>query len=127
MSLIKGIHHISMKCNTEEELNRVKDFYISILGLEIIREWPDGIMIDTGNGYIEIFTNADGEHRLGSIRHFALLTDDVDTIAEKVKAAGYEVFVEPIDKVIDSDPKYPIRMAFCFGPLGEQVEFFCER
>ncbi|MBQ1734863.1 MAG: VOC family protein [Lachnospiraceae bacterium] len=127
MSLIKGIHHISMKCNTEEELNRVKDFYISILGLEIIREWPDGIMIDTGNGYIEIFTNADGEHRLGSIRHFALLTDDVDTIAEKVKAAGYEVFVEPVDKVIDSDPKYPIRMAFCFGPLGEQVEFFCER
>ena len=127
MSLIKGIHHISMKCNTEEELNRVKDFYISILGLEIIREWPDGIMIDTGNGYIEIFTNADGEHRLGSIRHFALLTDDVDTIAEKVKAAGYEVFVEPVDKVIYSDPKYPIRMAFCFGPLGEQVEFFCER
>lgn len=127
MSLIKGIHHISMKCNTEEELNKVKDFYISILGLEIIREWPDGIMIDTGNGYIEIFTNADGEHRLGSIRHFALLTDDVDTIAEKVKAAGYEVFVEPVDKVIDSDPKYPIRMAFCFGPLGEQVEFFCER
>ena len=127
MSLIKGIHHISMKCNTEEELNRVKDFYISILGLEIIREWPDGIMIDTGNGYIEIFTNADGEHRLGSIRHFALVTDDVDTIAEKVKAAGYEVFVEPVDKVIDSDPKYPIRMAFCFGPLGEQVEFFCER
>ena len=127
MSLIKGIHHISMKCNTEEELNRVKDFYITILGLEIIRVWPDGIMIDTGNGYIEIFTNADGEHRLGSIRHFALLTDDVDTIAEKVKAAGYEVFVEPVDKVIDSDPKYPIRMAFCFGPLGEQVEFFCER
>ena len=127
MSLIKGLHHISMKCNTEEELNSVKDFYISILGLEIIREWPDGIMIDTGNGYIEIFTNADGEHRLGSIRHFALLTDDVDTIAEKVKAAGYEVFVEPVDKVIDSDPKYPIRMAFCFGPLGEQVEFFCER
>jgi glyoxylase I family protein len=125
--MIKGIHHISMKCNTEEEINRVKEFYISVLGLKIIREWHDGIMIDTGNGYIEIFTNADGEHRLGSIRHFALLTDDVDTIAEKVKAAGYEVFVEPVDKVIDSNPKYPIRMAFCFGPLGEQVEFFCER
>ena len=125
--MIKGIHHISMKCNTEEEINKVKEFYISLLGLKIVREWPDGIMIDTGNGYIEIFTNADGEHRLGSIRHFVLLTDDVDTIAEKVKAAGYEVFVEPVDKVIDSDPKYPIRMAFCFGTLGEQVEFFCER
>ena len=125
--MIKGIHHISMKCNTEEEINRVKEFYISVLGLKIIREWNDGIMIDTGNGYIEIFTNADGEHRLGAIRHFALLTDDVDSIADKVKAAGYEVFVEPVDKVIDSDPEYPIRMAFCFGPLGEQIEFFCER
>ena len=125
--MIKGIHHISMKCNTVEEINRVKEFYISVLGLKIIREWSDGIMIDTGNGYIEIFTNADGEHRLGAIRHFALLTDDVDTIAKKVKTAGYEVFVEPVDKVIKSDPEYPIRMAFCFGPLGEQIEFFCER
>ena len=116
-----------MKCNTEEEINRVKEFYISVLGLKIIREWHDGIMIDTGNGCIEIFTNADGEYRLGAIRHFALLTDDVDSIADKVKAAGYEVFVEPVDKVIDSDPEYPIRMAFCFGPLGEQIEFFCER
>lgn len=125
--MIKGIHHISMKCNTEEEINRVKEFYISVLGLKIIREWSDGLMIDTGSGYIEVFTNADGEHRLGAIRHFALLTDDVDSIADKVKAAGYEVFVEPVDKVIDSDPEYPIRMAFCFGPLGEQIEFFCER
>ena len=125
--MIKGIHHISMKCNTEEEINRVKEFYISVLGLKIIRECSDGLMIDTGSGYIEVFTNADGEHRLGAIRHFALLTDDVDSIADKVKAAGYEVFVEPVDKVIDSDPEYPIRMAFCFGPLGEQIEFFCER
>lgn len=124
--MIKGIHHVSMKCNTEEEIKKVKEFYLSVLGLEIVREWPDGFMIDTGNGYIEIFTNDDGEHCLGSIRHFALLTDDVDSIAEKVKDAGYELFVEPNDKVIQSVPEYPIRMAFCYGPLGEQIEFFSE-
>ena len=124
--MIKGIHHISMNC-LPDELPKVKDFYISVLGLKIIRQWPDGIMIDTGNGMIEIFTNANGEHCLGAIRHFALLTDDVDEIIDKVKAAGYEVFVEPNDKVILSEPEYPIRMAFCFGPLGEQIEFFCER
>ncbi len=39
----------------------------------------------------------------------------------------YEVFVEPGDKVIASNPEYSIRMAFCYGPLGEQVEFFSER
>ena len=103
--MIKGIHHVSMKCNTEEEISKVKEFYISVMGMKIIREWSDGFMIDTGNGYIEIFTNADGEHRLGSIRHFALLTDDVDSIAEKVKDAGYELFVEPNDKVIRSVPE----------------------
>jgi glyoxylase I family protein len=98
-----------------------------VLGLRICREWADGIMLDTGNGMIEIFTNADGEHCLGAIRHVALLTDDVDEITDKVKKAGYEVIVEPNDRTIPSDPEYPIRMAFCFGPLGEQIEFFCER
>ncbi len=125
--MIKGIHHISMKCGSQEELSKVKDFYINILGLKLIREWPDGIMLDTGDGQIEIFTNAEGVHRLGAIRHFALLTDDVDEITAKVKAAGYEVIVEPNDKNIPSNPEYKIRMAFCFGPLGEQIEFFSER
>ena len=125
--MIKGIHHISMKCGSVEELIRVKDFYIGVLGLNIIREWPDGLMIDTGNGFIEIFTNAEGEHRLGAIRHVALLTDDVDEIIEKVGSSGYEVIVEPNDKIMESNPLYHIRMAFCFGPLGEQIEFFCEK
>ena len=124
--MIKGIHHISMKCR-KEELQKVKDFYIFVLGLKICREWPDGIMIDTGNGMIEIFTNAEGEHCLGVIRHVALLADNVDEIIEKVKNAGYKVIVEPNDRTIPSDPEYPIRMAFCFGPLGEQVELFSER
>ncbi|MBO4450567.1 MAG: VOC family protein [Clostridiales bacterium] len=125
--MIKGLHHISMKCGTKEELAKVKEFYIDLLGLKICRQWPEGLMIDTGNGFIEIFTNAEGIHQLGAIRHIALLTDDVDDLAEKVSNAGYEVFVEPNDKVINSEPEYKIRMAFCFGPLGEQVEFFCER
>ena len=125
--MIKGIHHISMKCGTAEELAKVREFYIELLGLKIVREWADGMMIDTGNGLLEIFTNAGGTCSLGAIRHMALLTDDVDEITSKMKAAGYEVFIEPNDKVIESNPPYPIRMAFCYGPLGEQVEFFMER
>ena len=31
--MIKGIHHISMKCKTTQELERVKDFYIGVLGM----------------------------------------------------------------------------------------------
>ena len=125
--MIKGIHHISMKCGSDEEFSKVKEFYISLLGLTICREWTDGIMIDTGNGYIEVFTHAEGEHRPGAIRHVALLTDDVDEIIDKVKANGYEVFVEPNNKVIESNPPFRFRMAFCFGPLGDQIEFFGEK
>ena len=125
--MIKGIHHFSMKCTDADRLNKVKEFYISLLGLKVSRVWPDGMMIDTGNGFIEVFTNAEGEHRLGAIRHIALLTDDVDGLIEKVRAGGYEVIVEPNDKVIESDPPYPVRMAFCIGPLGEEIEFFCEK
>lgn len=47
--------------------------------------------------------------------------------AAKVKAAGYEVFIESNEKLIASNPPYPIRMAFCYGSLGEQVKFFMER
>ena len=125
--MIKGIHHISMKCGSAEEFEKVREFYLSLLGLTVCRAWKDGIMIDTGGGYIEIFTNAEGEYRIGTIRHVALLTDDVDEIISKVRAGGYEVFVEPNVKVIESNPPYPIRMAFCYGPLGEQIEFFCEK
>ena len=125
--MIKGIHHISMKCETPEELEKVKEFYLDILGLTVCREWDGGLMLDTGKGLIEIFTDQAGVRQLGAIRHMALLTDDVDSIVSKVREAGYEVFVEPNDVDIPAEPVYPIRMAFCYGPLGEQIEFFCER
>ncbi len=124
--MIKGIHHISMKCGTDEELENVRNFYVNILGMSICREWNDGMMIDSGNGLIEVFSNGKGERRKGALRHIAFLTDNVDEMAEKVRNAGYTVFVEPNDKVIDSVPEYPFRMAFCYGPLGEEIEFFCE-
>ncbi|MBE5901504.1 MAG: VOC family protein [Lachnospiraceae bacterium] len=125
--MIKGIHHISMKCNTQEEFFQVMVFYCEVLGLSIYREWEAGIMIDTGNGYIEVFNNEANVMQRGTLRHFALATDDVDGMVKRVKDAGYEVFVEPNDRVIPSTPELPIRMAFCYGPLGEEIEFFCVR
>jgi glyoxylase I family protein len=115
-----------MKCGTDEELENVRNFYVNILGMSICREWNDGIMIDSGNGLIEVFSNGKGERRKGALRHIAFLTDNVDEMAEKVRNAGYTVFIKPNDKVIDSVPEYPFRMAFCYGPLGEEIEFFCE-
>ena len=125
--MITGIHHISLKCGTKEEFEKAKDFYLNVLGFSAVREWPDGIMIDSGAGLLEIFSNGEGIRAKGALRHIAFATDDADGIAEKVKAAGYEVFIEPNDIVIRSDPPFPARMAFCYGPLGEEIEFFQER
>ena len=124
--MIKGLHHISMKCGTAEEFEQAKVFYIDLLGFKVIREWPEGIMLDCGNCALEIFNNGDGVRSLGAIRHMAFATNDVEDVVYKVKDAGYEVFIEPKDIVIRSDPEFHARMAFCFGPLGEQIEFFKE-
>lgn len=125
--MITGIHHLSMKCESQDDYRRAIDFYTRVLGLSVRREWDEGVMIDVGNGLIEIFRNGKGERAKGAIRHFALQTDNVDEMAEKIKAAGYEVFIEPNDIRIPSNPPLPARMAFCIGPLGEEIELFMER
>ncbi len=125
--MIKGIHHVSMKCSNQKEYDKTIHFYRDTLGLSVKRSWNAGIMLDTGSGLIEIFN--DGEKKLdkGVIRHFAFAVDDADQCIDTVKKAGYEVFVEPKDVVIASDLPFPARVAFCYGPLGEEIEFFEEK
>ena len=125
--MITGMHHISMKCGTKEEFEKTKDFYLNTLGFPVKRTWPEGIMIDCGNCQLEIFCNGEGIRSKGAIRHVAFSTDDVDSIIDKIKAAGYKVFIEPNDIVIPSIPKFHARMAFCYGPLGEEIEFFRDK
>ena len=125
--MIKGIHHISMKCGTPETFGKAKKFYLDILGFSAVREWPEGIMIDSGCGLLEIFCTGEGIRDRGALRHIAFATDDVDSIVEKVRKAGYEIFIEPNNIVIRSDPPFSARMAFCRGPMAEEIEFFQEK
>lgn len=127
MSLIKGIHHVSMKTCNEADYNKTIEFYRDILGLSVAREWVTGIMFETGSGLLEIFNNAEDKLDKGVIRHFAFAVDDVDACVKAVTEAGYEVFMGPKDILIPSNPEFPARMAFCYGPLGEEIEFFQER
>ena len=116
-----------MKCSSTEEYEKTIDFYKNILGIPVAREWQAGIMLDTGNGIVEIFNDGDDAPGKGVIRHFAFATNDVDACVEAVKAAGYEVFIEPKDIEIASTPVFPARIAFCKGPLGEEIELFEEK
>ena len=127
MSLIKGIHHVALKCCGNEEYEKTAGFYRDVLGLETARVWAGGTMFDTGSGLIEIFNTDEAPLPQGVIRHFALAAEDVDACAAAVSAAGYEVFVAPKNVSIPSEPAFPARIAFCKGPLGEEIEFFQER
>ena len=68
---------------------------------------------------------------MGSFLDFRLseagATDDVDSIVEAARKAGYAVTMEPGDIEIMSKPSLPARIAFIIGPVGEEIELFCEK
>lgn len=131
MSLIKGTHHVALKCGSVEEFEKTIKFYTETLGLETIRSWgagaDAGTMLSTGNSILEIFAAGKIIGSTGSVHHFALATDDVDACVAAVRGAGYEITMEPNDIVIPSNPGLPARIAFCIGPVGEEIEFFDEK
>lgn len=127
MSLVKGVHHVCMKCCTAEEFEKTQDFYGRILGLPKVREWDAGVMYDMGGTLLEIFSNGADKYSLGVWQHIALATEDVDACVKAVADAGYEITTAPKDIVVGSQPPVPARIAFCIGPMGEKIEFFHEK
>ena len=117
--MITGVHHVCVKCRPEE-LEKVQKFYGELLGLPLVRSWGEpkveGLMYGAGTSLIEIFPNAEED-----------LTDDVDSIVEAARKAGYAVTMEPVDIEIMSKPSLPARIAFIIGPVGEEIELFCEK
>lgn len=131
MGLIKGLHHAALRCSGEEEMNRTASFYCDILGMRLVRNWGSGrysaCMIDTGNGLLELFADAEPGRRPGQVDHIALATADVDACVAVCREQGLMVLQEPGDLVLPSDKPFPIRIAFVIGVAREIIEFFCER
>lgn len=126
--LVKGIHHVSLTATTKEQLEKTIYFYTKILNLSIYKQWDHNYMLKIGDDIVEIFLKEDqNDLDQGTIRHFAFATDCVDDCIETIRKEGYPIIVEPKDVCIQSDPVYPARVAFCLGPLNEEIEFFQER
>ena len=129
--LICGVHHVAIKYDDVSQYEKAIHFYHDLLGLEIARTWGEGekvaAMIDTGSGILEIFANGKDLATNGMIAHVALKTKDVDKCIEIVRNAGYEITIEPKDLAFATAVPYSARLAFCKGPGGEDVEFFCEK
>ena len=125
---MRGIHHISLRAPGAGAFERVLDFYQNVLECPLVRRWGQGdgqgAMLDLGNTLLEVMANG-SEERLGLFAHIAFATEDVDGMIARVRAAGCPVLVEPKDANLGGD--YPIRIAFCAGPAGEELEFFQER
>lgn len=49
MSLINGLHHISMKTCNDEEYARARSFYVDLLEIRIIKECEACLLLDTGS------------------------------------------------------------------------------
>ena len=132
MKMTKGVHHIALRAKGVEKFEKMVHFYRDLLGMEVVRTWGEGegtgMMLDIGGGSVmELFATAPDEAVGGAIRHFALAVEDVDACAKVCADAGYDVFIEPKDIVIASNPPFPARITFVKGPVGEEVEFFCEK
>ena len=53
--MIKGIHHVAFKCETQEQFDEMIYFYHELLGLPILRKWDSGIHLDCFNSLLKSF------------------------------------------------------------------------
>ena len=129
MGKINGVHHIALRPTSELYEKTVK-FYTEILGCTFVRGWGEGdsaaCMLSCGdNTCMEILHGkTDGTPKDSNFEHVAFWVDEVDNFIEEIRAAGYQVIIEP--KSLNLTPDYPVRIAFFIGPCGETIELFKE-
>ena len=123
MGIINGLHHVKLKV-TKDSFEDVLKFYVGVLGLEVLSRHEDCAILDTGCGILEVFN--DGEKLLGTgdFRHIAFAVDDADLAIKTVEEAGYKITEYPINVIFGLREPTPARIAFCEGPVGEEIEFF---
>lgn len=105
---IDGVHHIALK-PTAEQYEKTVEFYTQLLGFEVKKSWGDPqrpcLMVSCGdNSCMEILNGEEPAAKGGALDHIAFATSRVDELAGS-----------------------PIRIAFCWGPMGEYIEFFWEK
>lgn len=126
----KGIHHVCIKASSPEQMERAVEFYVRVFDMPVLRRWGQGeksaCMVDTGGGILEIMADGSGEQG-GVIPHVALAVTGVDEWVEQVRKEGLPITMEPQDKLLPSQPPFPVRIAFFRGWAGELVELMEEK
>ncbi len=132
--MIKGIHHVALRCIDMDNYRETLDFYENVIGMKVRYSWGDGdfaaTMLELNGDVIEIFSTGRASGETGTINHFCFETDDPTESALKVLKAGYSVIVPPSNvrlRLNDSEKEYlSLTYAYCVGPVGEVIEFYKE-
>lgn len=129
MTMITGVHHVAV-FPTAEQYKKTVEFYTKLLGFPVKQSWGSEetpcLMVSCGdNSCMEIIPSETEHGKDGPLVHIAFSCGDgLDEIVDNVKKAGYAVKHEPKDLELCGRP---IRNAFFFGPLGEEIELFWEK
>jgi glyoxylase I family protein len=124
-----GTHHIAVQTRDWDASIRL---YGDVLGMSVVAEFgsPERriALLDAGDGsHVELFQPTASSPKPGDaatndpVMHFALATTDARGAIERVRAAGYDVTMEPRDVSLGA---IQATIAFFRGPNGEIVEFF---
>ncbi len=132
--MVKGLHHVALRCTGLENYQETLDFYLNIIGMKLRYSWGEGLnaasMLELNGGVLEIFAQGRAAGDIGAVNHFCFATDDPVSAAVKVAEAGYPVLVPPTEVRLDltapSRSELKLVYSYCMGPVGEVIEFYKE-
>ena len=115
---------------TVRDMERSVAFYRDLLGFDVLGQLlvNEGrqklVYLRSGGAHVELFEFRDHDAEtvvgvpdtVGGFKHLALQTDDVDGLAVRLKAAGIEFTVDPLDA------EGGVRLAFFLDPDGNLLE-----
>lgn len=115
------LDHCQLACPPDsEDLSR--EFYVGVLAMTEIAK-PEALAVRDGcwfTGYgAELHLGVEADFRPARKAHPAIRVNDLDAVAERLRAAGHEVSID--------DREIPGRRRFhCHDPHGNRIEFLAE-
>jgi catechol 2,3-dioxygenase-like lactoylglutathione lyase family enzyme len=114
---IEGIDHVQLAIPVGEE-EAARAFYGALLGLTEVPKPAElagrgGAWFERGD--VKVHIGVEEDFRSARKAHVAFKVDEVRTLAEAARAAGYEVKAD--------DPIPGVDRIFVFDPFGNRLEF----